>query len=203
MNDKEQVVDTYNKSARELAEYFAGIGARTNDIELGLELAGNPEAPRTYEIGCGDGRDAKEIIARSAFYQGMDISDGLIDIANESNPGASFVVGDIEDPDFEMPNDLDVIYSFASLLHSPKEDVEKVLARCLDHLRVGGIFFISLKEMPDYTTNIKEDQYGTRRFYFYNAELIADMAGDGYEVVHQDRQTMGKTDWFTIALKKK
>jgi hypothetical protein len=62
MNWHERTLQTYNESAEELAEQFKGIGARTQDIERGLSLTGSGRNARVVEIGCGDGRDAEEIV---------------------------------------------------------------------------------------------------------------------------------------------
>jgi len=204
MNDiRQQTVDTYNKSARELAEYFRGIGSRTKDIDLAIELAGNPDDPRIVEIGCGDGRDAKEIIKRTSSYTGFDISSELIKIARKHVPEAQFEVADAISYDY--PSRLDVVYAFASLLHLDKEEVRRVLQKVHTALRQGGVFFISLKLATEYTEKVKEDRFGTRLFYFYNPDIIKELAGDKYEVAKTDGGfvTIGNTQWFEIALRKK
>lgn len=199
-NLREETVETYDKSAKELAKYFAGIGARAEDIELGFRLAGNPSKARVVELGCGDGRDAKEIVERAGWYEGMDISEGLLHLARKYVPNASFVQADAVT--YKFPENLDIIFAFASLLHLNKTETQSVLMRALKALNPGGIFFISLKYSPEYTEKIKEDRYGRRQFFFYNPELIEKLAGKEYETVFKDFQTMGHTEWFTIALKK-
>lgn len=106
-------VETYDKSAKELAEYFRGIGPRTNDIQLAIELAGNPPAPRILEIGCGDGRDAREIVGLTPNYTGFDISKELIKIARQHVPQGNFEVADAISYPYPA-NDLDVVFA---LLH--------------------------------------------------------------------------------------
>jgi len=58
------------------------------------------------------------------------------------------------------------------------------------------------KERDAYTEEPKKDKYGERMFYYYNIAVIKELAGDGFLAVHEAHQKMGKTDWFTIALKK-
>jgi hypothetical protein len=50
---KQATIDTYNKSAKELAVYFRGIGSRVSDIEKAIKLVGNIDNPSVLEIGCG------------------------------------------------------------------------------------------------------------------------------------------------------
>lgn len=199
---RQTTIDTYNKSAKELAEYFKGIGSRTEDIDLAIELAGSPEQPNVLEIGCGDGRDAKEIVKRTSNYVGFDISEGLIKLACEYVPEGTFEVADAVG--YSYPEGLDVVYAFASLLHLNKDEVKDVLDKVYEALKPGGVFFISLKMADEYTEKVKEDKFGTRVFYFYNPEVIKELAGDKYEVADVDGGfvTVGNTQWFEIALRK-
>jgi SAM-dependent methyltransferase len=200
MDWKLETVRTYDRSAQALADYFQGIGPRVEDIERGLVLAGNPEAPRVVEIGCGDGRDAAEIIPRAAWYEGFDPSEGLLTIARQRLPKANFKMADALSYDY-TPR-LDVVFAFASLLHVNQPEMTQVLGRVATALRVGGIFYILLKERAGYSEEIRRDKYGERMFYYYNEALITHSMSSDYQKVYGDRQRHGGTDWFTLALKK-
>jgi SAM-dependent methyltransferase len=197
---RQKTVDTYNRSAKELAEYFQGIGPRNHDIEKGFELIGNISNPKVLEIGCGDGRDAKEIIKHTSNFIGFDISNSFIELARKNAPKGVFEVADAVN--FKYQEGLDLVFAFASLLHLDKNEVQEVLSKVGRALGKKGIFFISLKYMPSYTEQIKQDQFGERLFYFYSPEIIKQLAGDAFESVFEDRQVIGKTEWFTIALRK-
>jgi SAM-dependent methyltransferase len=194
-------VESYDINAEPLAEYFQGIGPRTQDIDLALQLAGNVPNPKVLEIGCGDGRDAAEIVKRTDWYLGFDISKGMIDIARRQVPDAEFEVADAVE--YPYPPDLDIVFAFASLLHLSRDEVGTVLDRVASKLNPGGIFYISLKFAQDYTSGIKEDQFGKRLFYFYNPEVIEELAADHYDTVHKQQEIKGNTEWFEIALRRK
>lgn len=198
---RQQTIDTYNTSAKQLAEYFRGIGPRAKYIDLAFELAGNPKNARVVEVGCGDGRDAKEISKRCSWYQGFDVSSELIKLAKVHVPTAEFVTADATA--YVFPDKLDVIFAFASLLHLDKNEISALLQRAHAGLRPGGIFYISLKWSENYRTEIKNDQFGTRLFYFYNAEIIQKLAGEGWEVAVSFQEIHGHTKWFETALRKK
>lgn len=204
MDWNSKTIDTYDKSAEDLAEYFKGKGARIEDIERALQLANAGSTARVAEIGCGDGRDAEEIIKRTAWYEGVDPSEGLLKIARAKLPNASFIQADALTYDY--PEGLDVLYAFASLLHVNITDLEAVFHKAANALRKGGIFYMSLKERDGYIEEVKKDQHGERMFYFYNVKLIKELAGDLFESVYEDHQNrlsnVGRNDWFTIALKK-
>ncbi len=197
---RQQTVDTYNRSAKELAEYFRGIGPRVKYIDAALELAGNPDGPRVVEIGCGDGRDAKDIVGKVDWYLGVDISEELIKLAREHVPKGNFEVADAVT--FEYPKDLDVVFAFASLLHLDKDEVRTVLGKVNEALRPGGIFYISTKWDAEYSQRVKDDRFGRRAFYLYNAEIITQLAGDDYEVASNQREVIGRTEWLELALRK-
>lgn len=201
MDWQKQNNKVYNESAEKLAEYFAGIGPRIDDIERGLELAGKKDGAKVIELGCGDGRDAIEIVKRVNWYEGIDPSIGLLDIAKKKLPNVSFVLSDALSYDY--PKDLDVIFAFASLLHINQSDLCKVFEKSLLALRIGGIFYISLKESPMYKEEIKKDEFGERMFYYYKPEILQDIAGNNFSTEYIDRQAKGHTNWFTVVLKRK
>lgn len=192
-------LETYNKSAVELAKYFAGIGARTKDINRAFSFV-KTKNPKVVEVGCGDGRDAEEITRLTMNYVGFDPSIGLLDIAKKRLPKTKFELNNAIN--FEYPNGLDVIFSFASLLHSDKDELAQVLKKAAKSLKQGGVFYISLKYMPSYQSAIKKDRFGERQFYFYTPELLQELAGTAYEAVYSEKQKHGSTKWFTIMLKK-
>src|SRR5690606_27661874 len=103
---RQQTVDTYNNSAKELAKYFRGIEPRADDISLAIKLAGNPKNPKILEIGCGDGRDAKEIVKHTQNYAGFDISEELIKLARAHVKEGNFEIADAVS--YHYANDLDV-----------------------------------------------------------------------------------------------
>lgn len=199
MKDLRQItIDSYNNSAEELAEYFRGIGPRIKYIDLAFKAAGNPKHPKILEIGCGDGRDAKELATRGD-YVGFDISKELVKLARAHVPDAHFEVADAATCSY--PAGQDIVFAFASLLHLNKDEIKTVLERVHTALNPGGIFYISLKWAPKYSEIIKDDQFGTRLFYLYDAESIIELAGKHYEVVQTFQEVHGKTNWFELVLK--
>lgn len=156
------------------------------------------EDAKVVEIGCGDGRDAEEIIKRTAWYEGFDPSEGLLRLARKKLPHARFVKTDASA--YEYAPDLDVVFAFASLLHVDMEEFNHVLDKVRRALKPGGIFYVSLKEKPAYHEEAKQDMFGERMFYYYSVDDILQMAGGNFACVHEDHQTIGKTVWFTLAL---
>jgi SAM-dependent methyltransferase len=200
VNLRQETIDTYNRSAEALAGYFRGIGPRVKYIDFALELAGNPKDPRVVEIGCGDGRDAQYIVSKVKYYVGFDISEELIKLAKEYVPGAKFEVADANS--FEYPNNLNIVFAFASILHLNPNELKESLKKVSDALKTGGVFYISSKHAEQYKEQVKEDKYGTRLFYLYNPEIISELAGDEFILKKYWYETIGHTKWFEVALQK-
>lgn len=198
---RQATIETYNQSAAELAEYFKGVGPRTEDINLVFDLISGVDNPRVIEIGCGDGRDALEIVARTNNYLGFDISKSFVDIAKQKVPEGRFVEADAAT--FEFPPEIDAIFAFASLLHLDKEEVRDIFSRAGAALKPGGIFFVWLKYRDAYQAELQRDQFGDRLFYYYNDELVQRLAGPDYEVASNQHNTIGSTEWLDMALRKR
>lgn len=198
MDKKAQTIATYNTTARQMAAKFRAFGVRVEDIERGFSLVGTE--PNVLEIGCGDGRDAKEIFSRAYGYEGMDVSEEMLELAREHVPGAKFVQADVETYDF--PKNIDLIFSFASLLHSDREHVALVLGKALRALNPGGVFYISLKH-GQYHEETKTDEFGTRTYYFYTPEDIEQLAQNKFTTIYLDIRNVRGQKWFTIALRRK
>ncbi|MGH7240160.1 MAG: class I SAM-dependent methyltransferase [Candidatus Saccharimonadales bacterium] len=191
-------IATYNNQAAGLSAYFRSVGARVEDIERAIMLSGR--ASRAVEIGCGDGRDAAEIIKRVERYEGFDPSSAMLALAKDKLPSASFVLADAVS--YQYPRDVDIIFAFASLLHINRADMRRVIRLAADCLRPGGIFYISLKWANEYHSAVKKDKFGERLFYFYSPDQIKRIAASRFSIVWHQRQTMSGTEWFSIALKK-
>lgn len=197
---RRETTETYNNLAPEFSKFFATYGSRADDVALAFELAGNPVDARVLEIGCGDGRDAAEIVKRTPNYTGLDIAEEFIKLARTNVAVGKFEVGDALDYDY--PTNLDIVFAFASLLHLDKSEVMEVLGDIHHALKPQGIGYISLKYASEYKEHHQQDEFGGRMFYYYNPPLIEELAGEGYDTVHVDRHVKKNTDWFTIALQK-
>lgn len=197
---RQQTIITYNNSAKELAEYFKGIGSREDDIELALRLANSPTGARVIEVGCGDGRDAVEIVKRVGWYVGFDISEGLIELAREKVPTGMFQVADVNDYDF--PSNIDVVFAFASVLHISSEELGRVFDKLYKCLKPKGIFFVSVKYAPAYAEKMISDRFGSRQFYFYNEEVLTNLAGSKFEIASSERYKIGNGDWLKMSFRK-
>jgi SAM-dependent methyltransferase len=198
-DEKNQTIDTYNKTAKIHAKKFDDLGARVGDIEKTFAYLKKTN-PKTIELGCGNGRDAKEIVKRTNDYLGIDLSSELIKIAKDNVPEANFELADFES--FQFPEGVDAIFAFASILHSNKESLKNLLERSFNALNFGGVFFISSKYGNYRREKIDKEGHGPKTYYFYTPEEIKKLLPKGFKIVFQEVQDFKGQKWFSVILQK-
>ncbi|HEU0080700.1 MAG TPA: class I SAM-dependent methyltransferase [Candidatus Paceibacterota bacterium] len=198
MDKKRQTIETYDSAAERMAEKFNGVGARTSDIEETFRLL-SKENPATLEIGCGNGRDAAEILKHTNDYLGIDIAERFIELAKRTAPKGRFEVADIES--FAFPQGLDAIFAFASLIHVPKESLAKVIESARAALNPGGVIRISMKFSEVYKEVIKEDEFGVRTYYLYSQEDMRQML-KSFNLVKDIKNELRGQTWIEILARK-
>lgn len=196
-SDKYQTIDTYNKTAKAHSQKFEKCGARVEDIKRAFSYI-DKSNPKVIEIGCGDGRDAGEILKRTDDYLGIDLSVELIKIARKRVPQGSFKIADFET--FDYPKGIDILFAFAAILHSDKRSVEELLGKVYRSLSSGGVFFISTK-YGLYSRKVI-DRGGPKVNFFYKPEDIEKLSPAGFKPVYQDIQDLRGQKWFTIILQR-
>ncbi|MCB1605969.1 MAG: methyltransferase domain-containing protein [Xanthomonadales bacterium] len=100
---------------------------------------------RVLELGCGVGRIGSELAARVGHWQGVDISQKMIDVARDRLSGFSNVSADVLERtrlDPAADQSLDKAYSVAVFIHLDKEDLFLYLQDLYRALKPGGrIYF--------------------------------------------------------------
>ncbi|MEO5691308.1 MAG: class I SAM-dependent methyltransferase [Candidatus Saccharimonadales bacterium] len=193
---------TYNKSAQKFSDFFATFGSRQHEIDFARRSTQKQVPLTVLELGCGDGRDAKDIFSFTQDYTGLDYSKGLINIAKQNYPEHSelFAVGDMKT--FEMnPEQYDLIFAFASFLHLSKEELGPILQKYSLSLRSGGVLCMSFKAADSYERRVQVDTFGERIFYFYNSTEILNMMPQDMSLLHQSNYKKGSTNWFTLTFR--
>lgn len=195
-------ISTYDNNAQELAVYFAGIGSRLGIITEALGLADRPKGARVVEVGCGDGRDAADIVPLVKWYEGFDPSIELIKLAKKRPLHASFVQADALRYDY--PSGLDAIFGFASYLHLNQHDFAAASRKAAESLRPGGVFAITLKERDGYQEELVEDEFGKRWFYYYDEPTVREVLGKHFGAVKVEHQTLKRktAKWLVVLAKK-
>jgi SAM-dependent methyltransferase len=197
-DDKNITTESYRKNAKIVADKFDRFPPRVQDIERAVSLCGKTR-PTILEIGYGSGRDAKVIVEVAGKYIGIDVSPEMAEIARGAVPGADFRVADVAE--FDFPQGLDIVFAFASLLHSDRAELADVLRRLDKALNPSGVIMICMKH-GEYVREVKNDAFGTRVFYLYTPADIQSLLPSGYVMTWHEIETIRGQLWFTALFRK-
>ncbi|MBP6889804.1 MAG: class I SAM-dependent methyltransferase [Candidatus Moranbacteria bacterium] len=159
---------------------------------------------KVIDFGCGEGRDAIIFIQNGFDYTGVDISEGMLQIARERVSGGVF-----QQADFSKVNcaagAFDGFWAAASFIHVPKKDVHTVLWEAKRVTKVGGVGFISMKEKREMDEGmVDEDKYGgiSRYFSFYTQdEFKRILEENGFSILKFATYVEGKNNWLCYFVK--
>jgi ubiquinone/menaquinone biosynthesis C-methylase UbiE len=103
-----------------------------------------PAGTSIADLGCGTGVPTAKILTESDHrVVGIDISEGMLNLAREQVPAAEFVHANFA----ELPDDFgtfDGVTAFFSLLMLSKADIERTLDKVATWLRPGGYFAVGM-----------------------------------------------------------
>lgn len=180
----EDTIEWYNQNAQKYAQVNAGV-ADLDQIEEFASLL--PEGARVLDAGCAAGRDSNLLHQKGLEVVGLDISSGLLAIAQESFPAIKFVEGNFLALPF--PNDsFDGVWAHQSILHlETPHAVITALSEFYRVLKSGGVLLVLVKaQTGDEKTAIVTDAFsGHDRFfrYFTPDELKQYLEKVGFQLI--------------------
>jgi len=190
--DKEkQTVGYYDKKADDWASAHHGLEEASywkSEMDKFHELL---PSGKVLEIGSGAGKDAESLIKMGYEYTGTDASEGLLKVAQKRNPQATFKHIGVHDLDFPE-HSFDGFWTAATLLHIPKDRVDKALQRIKTQVKPDGVGFITMKA----GAGEREDPETGRWFAYYSKdEFQGVLERNGFKVV-EEKSRKGEKDWW-------
>ena len=160
------------------------------------------------DAGCGPGRDVDSLLAEGFSALGIDFSESMINIAKELVPAGDFRIGDFEESNEFEPESFCGIWSSASLIHYPKEEVRAILKNFSYWLKPNGALFISLLESSD---NYEEKELRIKRFYqnplktyfFAINEMLELLESEGFDIWKYRKDFDFDNNWIDVFAFKK
>jgi ubiquinone/menaquinone biosynthesis C-methylase UbiE len=153
------------------------------------------------DAGCGPGHHARYLASHSHNVLGIDLSDGMLRVAEASVHQATFRKMDIQHLDFPARN-FDAIWCAASALHVPREEMIQLLLGYKRVLRHGGMLGLNLQiQRPSEVVEHGPDQ---RFFEYYqdSAAIRSLLELAGFDVVAEDYgETSRNTHELELVLK--
>jgi len=197
---KKETQLAYNKYASEYGErtkYFLKKYL-AEDVNLFLR---NLKGKKILDLGSGPGRDALFFKQNGFSPVCADMSESMVNLCRQK--GLKAYEMDIENLEFEN-NSFDGIWSYASLLHLPKNKIEGVLEKIKELIKENGIFYIGMKvgEFEGFKTDQNYPDY-RRYFSFYQKEELEKLLIKSFEILHFSRVEIDSNHRYVNFLCKK
>jgi len=100
---------------------------------------------KILDVGCGGGLLSEALALKGGLVTGIDISEQLIEVANEhskqANLNISYACTTVEEFSSEHENIFDIVACMELLEHVP--DPESIINACMHLLKPGGLLFLS------------------------------------------------------------
>ena len=129
-------------------DFLEDAGVQNDDDEdlvearTALATAQRDARRRVVDLGCGAGRDYPAFEERNIDYLGVDASEGMLTVARERFPEATFEAQDLCTLDL-AERSFDGAFANASLQHVPTPALPNALTNIYACLRPGGVLLIS------------------------------------------------------------
>lgn len=171
---EQTTIKTYDQIARTWAQTHNTPGFWGEEMEKMINYV--PKG-KIIELGCGNGRDAQELIKFGYQYLGIDASGEMLAQAKSIASQPLFLIMDIYDIDVLSSVKFDAFWASTSLLHISKKRIGEVLTKISSILQPAGVGFISLK--PGQGEEMKKEQIGkvevSRYFAYYQLDEFAEI----------------------------
>ncbi len=179
-------IEYYDKNA---VEYFE----RTVDINMqsmwDLFTKQLPEGASVLDLGCGSGRDSAYFISCGFDVTAMDASEEMCDLAS-IHIGQDVLHLSFAEMDFNEV--FDGIWACASLLHVPSDEINTILSKVINSLKINGILYMSFR-YGEY-----EGERNGRYYTDYRSKNLKELIGrfENLEIIELDKceDTTDKSD---------
>lgn len=140
---------------------------------------------RVLDAACAGGRDTKFFTEKGFNATGVDFSLGEITYARSKYPGVDFREADLLRLTESFPvAEFDGVYSYATLDHLRKKDIQKAIANFNRVLKLMGVLLVSTRKGRGVLwTDDSYSQHRKRRFTLVESdELQRMLKNNGFEV---------------------
>lgn len=159
----------YNEFAKVYHEMYQCIFDYEKDFKLYDRLLKEYGCKDILEIGCGSGNLAQRFLQGKYNYTGLDMSNNMLAIARENNPGVEFIQGDMRDIDINQKYDAILITGRSFTHMTTNEDVMICLKSVYSALNSQGILIFDNFNADKIFLNFKEEmthvvEYNGKRY---------------------------------------
>lgn len=145
-----EIIETYDSIAGRYADRYDSDSSDNNLLDIFIKQIENPTA-RVLDLGSGTGRTSAYINGKRPEYSllGIDLSDGMLEIARKNFPSLEFQKNDIKT--FDMPGEsFDAVIAQSSLFHLDKEELARLARKIHSALKPGGVWGVLMQIVDGY-----------------------------------------------------
>ncbi|MGB4657659.1 MAG: class I SAM-dependent methyltransferase [Mobilitalea sp.] len=189
-------IEYYSKNAGEYFEHTVDIDMRENWERFTRIL---PEGGSILDLGCGSGRDSEYFISCGFDVTAMDASEEMCDLAS-IHIGQDVLNLSFAEMDFDKV--FDGIWANASLLHVPENEIEDILTKTINSLKINGILYMS------YRYGDFEGERDGRYYKDYRTKSLKELLGrfENIELIDigksQDTRTDHDISWIYVLVRR-
>lgn len=185
MADKNKLaVSAYNKVAEEYnAKYY------NDDFDfpvLEKFIAMLTQGSFVLDVGCGPGTFTQHFLKHGFKVEGIDLSEKMLEIAKHNIPFANFKLMDMRSLKY-FDESFDGVLVGYSLIHIPKEDIEKTLKGFYRILEKEGVLMIAAQSGEG--EKVVDEPLDRKVKMFVNfyrlGELVRLVEGAGFKVTYK------------------
>ncbi|PIZ30523.1 MAG: hypothetical protein COY40_04450 [Alphaproteobacteria bacterium CG_4_10_14_0_8_um_filter_53_9] len=189
-----------------VAKEMPHLDGRNSNVFQLLDFA-DIKGKQAIDMGCGFGRDVAEMRRRGAEAWGVDVSADLLKDAEARYGGGGWIEGDLLTYEQPPSGQVDLVWSLASLVHTPRVDMPKILTRWHGWLREGGHLILLSKTGEGERVVYNLGEKLPRMMVYYTVQEILDVLVPLGMTVEMASSAWAKgaavgDDLFAIILKK-
>lgn len=179
----ERTGQSYDAVALRYVAEITPVDAKPFERDLLDDFLATRPVGEVLDLGCGPGDVTRYLRDRGASVTGIDLSPGMIEQAQQADPGGRYEVGDMAYPPAREP--LAGITAFYSLIHISPEKIPEILVSWHAALALGGLVLIAA-HIGDSMIHLDTflDQPVDLDFHFFRPETLEDqLRRAGFEVI--------------------
>jgi len=198
MTYKEKTIQAYDEHTEHFSQNFTNLLDFENRYEFKHFEEFVPSG-HILDMGCGFGEHSLYFQEKGFEVTAIDLSRTMVDKAKSI--GVNAIIMDMEHMDLPQ-NMFDGIWAVTSLLHIPKDKVDKIFSDMHSLLKKDGILYVCVKEGIGEKI-IKESETGAERFYsLWKEKELVEKAEKYFSLLESERTVLGETVFLKFFFKK-
>ncbi len=194
MNYKSETTKTYDTFPDEFEEKFKSYLQDYLRTEVDEFLKHLPPKGKILDVGSGAGNQA-------LYFKNLGYEVVCIDLSKEMirkciEKGLNAFLMDFEE--INLPErSFDGVWSYTSLLHSPKSKMQEILKQILIVLKPNGVFFLGMKQGVGADFKVQEKYPGTKRYFsHYLDDELKELLTPMFNLIFSSKTKLRETNVY-------